>query len=326
MQLREKLYFYKGIRGDKIARGVGTCNTVILGQHDLILIDPGESIKKCLRSLTTLIQKDQLDVRRIKKLLFTHVHFDHANAAAQIQAASGCEIHTHPEDVHSLEKPSTEYERMILPIMATKIYPNVPLSWARFFTDLTMGSRSPAKVSGTLCNRQIIRHENLAIDPIFTPGHAPGHIGYYIPEYKAFIAGDIIDREMDGIIDSGGCVNNMHSSWTDHLRTLEFITALDIDLYIPGHGDPIEGKSAVQAFIARNREISLKKPHRILSGLHPYGSTLRDAMRVIYPTLPFTQTLVKKIEVLLILHHLINEQKIERISTRGTARWRPVKS
>lgn len=324
MQLKEKLFFYHGTSSTNFGRGVGACNTIIIGNNYPILIDPGESIPKQFNSLRTRMEKEGIDITKISKILFTHVHFDHSNAAAMVQELSHCTIHTHPRDIESIEQPHTEYERIILPIIKTKIYPNVPLEWAKFFTDITIGKRFPAKTSEMLYNKQRILHEEITIEVMYTPGHSPGHIGYYIHEYKAFIAGDIIDREMYGILNSGGCINNMEFSWIDHLQTLNTLRELDIEIFIPGHGDPILGKNEVQRFIEHNMEISQKKPEQILSSLPLDGSEIKTILKKIYPKLPLAQLLIRKVEIFLTLKYLEENQKVECIINKKKMKWVPI--
>jgi glyoxylase-like metal-dependent hydrolase (beta-lactamase superfamily II) len=303
---------------------VGACNTILIGTKNPIMIDPGESVLNQFKSLQNRMKNDGLDLSKISKMLFTHVHFDHANAAKMVQDLSQCTIHTHPRDIESIEKPHTEYERIIQPIIDLNIYPKVPLEWAKFFTELTIGKRNPAKTSEFLKDHQQITHEDLLIEVIYTPGHTPGHIGYYIHEYKTFIAGDIIDREMYGILNSGGCINNLEFSWEDHFRTLQLLADLDIEIYIPGHGEPIIGKKEVQTFIQHNTEISFNKPNQILTHIKPEGSDMKMILKKIYPKLPLAQLLIRKIEIYLILKQLEHLHKIENKLIGKKTKWVPI--
>jgi len=301
---------------------MGTCNTTIIGTNELILIDPGESLDKCFNDLCNRLQSDSLDMRKVNLMLFTHVHFDHSNAAAMVQKVSHCRIRTHPYDVSSIEFPQIEYERMITPITQSGEFPNIPLKWTKYFMDLFIGKRLPVKNDIVLKDREIMTHEGLTIEVIFTPGHAPGHVAYYIPKYKTLIGGDIIDREMYGIIESGGCINNMESSWDQLLQTLEIIAKLDIELYIPGHGAPIVGKEAVREFIDKNIEFTLKKPKQILTLLHPTAISLGKIFSQLYPRLPFAHHQVKKIEILLLLKYLLKKEKVVCIRTEKGTIWK----
>lgn len=323
MRLREKLYYYQGIPGTKLARGTGNCNTVILGQNKLLLIDPGESLLKCINSLKDRMLQDTLNMKTISQMLFTHVHFDHANAAGMIQELSLCKIRTHPYDVAAMETPQIEYDRIMTPIIKSGEFPRVPLAWAQFFTDLFIGKRLSAKIDSVVHHHEKINHDGLIIEVLFTPGHAPGHIVYYIPEYKTLIGGDLIDREMDSVIESGGCINNMESSWEDILFSLDIVSKLDIELYIPGHGPPIEGKENVEEFLSRNIRITTTKPQKILSLLNPMGSRLKNIFSQLYPVLPFAHHQVKKIEILLLLQYLQKIEKVIAVQTEKGTFWKP---
>ncbi len=324
MKVFEGLYFYPGITGLKVSRGAGTSNTVIIGHDQLILIDPGESVGRCITTLEKRTRIDGKSLENVQLMMFTHVHFDHANAASIVQRRSNCTIRTHPHDVESIENPVTEYERTVLPIMESKEFPSVPLSVARFFLDVFIGKRLPARIDSILHDGEIITHEGLTIEVIFTPGHSPGHIAYYIKEYKVMVAGDTIDRELDGVIEAGAAVNNMESSWEDIVRSMEILSRYDIDVYIPGHGEIIRGKAAVQAFISRNVTISLEKPSKVFASVLAKGSMLNDIFKQMYPVLPFSLHQVKKVELFIILQYLVKGNFLEATSRRKKSRWRPV--
>ncbi len=321
MRLRDKLYFFKGNSGTKVTRGAGTCNTIVLGNKKMLLIDPGESVGKCMTSLKRRMAKDGVNIQDVQLMLFTHVHFDHANAAGFVQKESNCEVRTHPHDVASIENQVVEYDRVMLPIMKLKEFPQVPFSIARFFLNLYIGKRLPAKTSQALTDGEVITIDDLTLEVIFTPGHAVGHVAYYIPEYKALIAGDTIDREMDGAIGAGGCVNNMESSWEDLLHTLHVLERYDVEIYLPGHGNPIEGKKLVKDFITRNIAASIAKPQAIFECIPNDGSNLKGILHRVYPNLPFTLSHVKKIEVFLMLQYLTRLQEVVVTTTRQGHFW-----
>lgn len=324
MKIKDKLYFYKGTKSTKFGRGVGACNTVIIGDVNPIIIDPGVSVRRNFRSLRKRMHKDGLKISEISKMMFTHVHFDHSNAASFVQELSNCSIYTHPLDIESITNPDSEYERVILPIMDAEIYPKIPLSWAKFFTSLTIGKRRPVFNVFPLHNHEKITHEGITIEVFFTPGHSPGHLGFYIPKYKAFIGGDIIDGEMYGILNSGGCINNMEFSWQDYYSTLDLLASLDIEIYIPGHGAPVLGKENVSFFIDDNTRISLDKPCQVLNQIPKAGSDLKAILKKIYPRLSFAQFLIRKIEIYLILKYLEYSEKIKCVKKRNKLRCIPI--
>src|SRR5690554_7146972 len=68
---------------------------------------------------------------------------------------------------------------------------------------------------------------------IFGPGHAPGHVAFYIPENKLIINGDILFKGSYGRVDlPGGDFNQLKHTITQKLFTLP-----DDTLVYTGHGE-----------------------------------------------------------------------------------------
>ncbi|APR84530.1 Metallo-beta-lactamase family protein [Minicystis rosea] len=69
---------------------------------------------------------------------------------------------------------------------------------------------------------------------LHTPGHAPGHVCLHEPEAKTVIVGDMVASVGTILIppDNG--------DMAEYLRQLERLAALDAEVALPAHGDPIE--------------------------------------------------------------------------------------
>jgi len=73
-----------------------------------------------------------------------------------------------------------------------------------------------------------------------TPGHTPGEISIYWPEKKALFSGDVVFRESIGRTDlPGGDGKQLKES-------IKKLALLDVEHLLPGHGDVISGKDAVE--------------------------------------------------------------------------------
>lgn len=75
---------------------------------------------------------------------------------------------------------------------------------------------------------------------IVTPGHTPGEICLYWPEKKVLFSGDVVFRESIGRSDfPGGDGGKLKES-------IQRLAALDVEYLLPGHGEVISGKDAVE--------------------------------------------------------------------------------
>jgi glyoxylase-like metal-dependent hydrolase (beta-lactamase superfamily II) len=81
----------------------------------------------------------------------------------------------------------------------------------------------------------------LTIQVIHTPGHSPGSVCLYWPDRRALFTGDVVFRSGVGRTDLPG------GSGPQLRESIERLMALDVDLLLPGHGDPVSGTREVAA-------------------------------------------------------------------------------
>lgn len=90
------------------------------------------------------------------------------------------------------------------------------------------------------------------LNVIATPGHAPEEVGFYIPEEKLFIGGDLLTTskpEQSGRLNLFLPEANIYQA----LSTLDHLQSLDIERYYPAHGEPIIGADVFRQHLDRLR-------------------------------------------------------------------------
>ena len=106
----------------------------------------------------------------IELILATHGHFDHVLASKDLKAQTGAPFYIHAADTLFLDA---------LPQIGIQ-YTGQPFPEAakpdRLLTDET----------------EIIELGAIRLETIFTPGHAPGHISFYMREHQVVFSGDCL--------------------------------------------------------------------------------------------------------------------------------------
>ncbi|HEY8292307.1 MAG TPA: MBL fold metallo-hydrolase [Thermomicrobiales bacterium] len=128
-------------------------NATIVGTHEVFIVDPGDAAG------VAIIQESlgrRADVR-VKAIVLTHGHPDHATAAPELKRVYDCPVMLNPK------------ERPILRQF---------LSWSDIDEELTGGMTLPI--------------EGGELHALDTPGHSPGHIALYEPVSRTLIAGDLV--------------------------------------------------------------------------------------------------------------------------------------
>jgi hydroxyacylglutathione hydrolase len=157
------------------------------------------------RAIAATLDEQALNLTHI---LLTHSHFDHVAGLAELKAEKPAPIYIHPEAV----------EMMRHATMSAAMW-NI-----RF--------PAPPPPDEMLAEGQILRVGKLAVHVLFTPGHAPGHVSFHLPEHKVLFDGDVLFQQSIGRTDlPGGDMELLLRSIRDKLLTLPDDTRV-----FPGHG------------------------------------------------------------------------------------------
>ena len=170
--------------------------------NNAIMIDPVDDAPAILRAA-------EEEGWAIKLMLATHAHLDHVLASAEIKQALQIPFLIH-EDCEAL-------------------LDEIPLQ-GRYFG---LGQLPPAAEPDRLLtsDSEVIELDSIRLRSLYTPGHAPGHLSFYLAEQKILFSGDSLFAGSIGRTDLPG---------GDHqllMRSIiEQLMILDDDVQVlPGH-------------------------------------------------------------------------------------------
>ncbi|WP_456330069.1 MBL fold metallo-hydrolase [Archaeoglobus sp.] len=93
---------------------------------------------------------------------------------------------------------------------------------------------------------------NTEIEILRTPGHSPGSLTFYLPEYSAAITGDLIfENGVPGRFDVYG------SDKKELAKSIEKLRLLDVEYILPGHGRIMQGREGIDAMLEATAEVLL---------------------------------------------------------------------
>ncbi len=121
----------------------------------------------------------------ITHILLTHTHFDHVGGLAELKQAVNAPIYSHPEAIPMLERANVS---------------------AKLFG---MKIPTPPPADEMLAEGQILQIGSLSVHVLFTPGHAPGHVCFHLPDYKVVFDGDVLFNGSIGRTDLPGGDHNL---------------------------------------------------------------------------------------------------------------------
>lgn len=194
------------------------CNLYLLdGGDECALIDAGcgREPERVVANLTAA----GIDLQRLRYVLLTHAHGDHAAGAHYFHERYGAEVLCAMEAAPWVE--NAEVERVSLPqAQGAGIYP----------LDFEFPK---CPIAGRLVEGDSISVGNINIKVLETPGHSHGHVSYLWEEdgHRALFGGDVVF--------AGGKIvlqNTWDCNIQEYAATMARLHELHIDRLYPGHG------------------------------------------------------------------------------------------
>ena len=167
-----------------------------------VLIDPGDDADLLLGVLKEKNYK-------LQAIWLTHAHFDHVGAVEDITQAFDVPVLLHAKD--------------------NILYDNAAMAAARWEITIKQPSKKPTELK----DGQILKLGDTEVECIFTPGHAPGHIAFYIKAEKLLLSGDALFKEGIGRTD---LPFGDHQQLLKSIKERLFVLPDDTNVYA-GHGE-----------------------------------------------------------------------------------------
>lgn len=214
-------------------------NTAVVGLRRLAVIEPATPHADEQDRLRTMLDERIADGAQVEAIVITHHHSDHIGFAAALAERTGAPILAHPE---TASRVSMTIDRHI--------------------------------TGGTL----IELDGGHALRPVFTPGHAPGHLVYLDTATGIAHAGDMVAGEGSILIDpdDGG-------DMSAYLESLETLSALGASRLVPAHGGIFEEPEAVCRHFVEHR---LGRERKVLAAMGPESKTLPEILASAYADTP----------------------------------------
>lgn len=165
------------------------------------LIDPGGRVPELLATA----ERSDLQIQAI---WLTHAHIDHVAGVAEAVAATAAPVYLHPDD--------------------RPLYDAVAQQGAMFGLRVA----APPPPDHPLCAGDTLRLGSLRAQVLHVPGHAPGHVAFWLREQATVISGDCLFAGSIGRTDLPG---GSYATLMDSLHRV-LLPLGDETRVLPGHG------------------------------------------------------------------------------------------
>jgi glyoxylase-like metal-dependent hydrolase (beta-lactamase superfamily II)/8-oxo-dGTP pyrophosphatase MutT (NUDIX family) len=206
-------------------------NAYLLGDEDAVLVEPASPYEDEIARAVRFVEEKRAAGIRLHAILATHHHPDHIGGAVALKEQLGLPLWGHAQTIARLDG-VVGFEREI----------------------------DDGEV--------ISVGEDLEIEAVHTPGHAPGHLCFVHRPSGAMIAGDMVA----GI---GTILVEPHDGdMALYLESLRDIARREPSLLLPAHGGPIrESAAKAEAYVAHR----LMREEKVMAALAAHGAPATPA-------------------------------------------------
>ncbi len=226
----------------------GTCSYLV-GRGEVAVIDPGPADPSHIAALMKAVEGE-----RVRHILVTHTHRDHAPGAALLKAATGAEVVGCARRPHRAEDPS-------LPAIDAAFD-------LRYAPDRALAEGDTAEGEG---------YRLVAVE---TPGHSSDHLAFALPAEDALFSGDHV------MAWSTTVVAPPDGSMRAYLASLRKLQARADAVYWPGHGGPVRNPQGfVKALIVHRQWRETAILRRVAAGDASVPGLVASIYRDLAPSL-----------------------------------------
>jgi glyoxylase-like metal-dependent hydrolase (beta-lactamase superfamily II) len=298
---------------------VGRVNVYLVEDDPLTLVDAGPNSGTSFDELQRGIAGLGHALADIELVVLTHQHIDHLGLVSLVAAHSGAAVAAIDAAVPFVENFSLEAQAdddFARDVMLRHGIPDDVVAALQSVSRAFRAWGARVRVTRPLRDGETLRLRDRALCVHHRPGHSPTDTVFHDPERRILIAGDhllghissnpLITRPRDGSADRPQALVHF-------LASLAATREMDVELVLPGHGDPIaDHRTLIDERLSLHRRRA-DKIHRLLD---ERARSAYEVAQALWGNVAVTQAYLTLSEVLGHMDLLTNEGRAREV-TRG---------
>jgi glyoxylase-like metal-dependent hydrolase (beta-lactamase superfamily II) len=300
---------------------VGRVNVYVIDDEPLTLVDAGPNSGTSFDELQRGIAALGHQLEDIELVILTHQHIDHLGLVSLVASHSGAEVAAIDVAVPFVERFSEQAQaddQFARDIMLRNGIPEDVVSALSSVSQAFRAWGARAEVTRVLRDGEEMRFRDRSLHVHHRPGHSPTDTVFHDRDRRILIAADhllghissnpLITRPADGS-------NERPQALVTYLRSLEATREMDVELVLPGHGDPITDHRALidERFALHRRRA--EKIHRLIA---ERPRTAYEIAQALWGNVAVTQAYLTLSEVLGHVDLLTNDGRVREVVRGGT--------
>ena len=306
---------------------VGRVNVYLIEDDPLTLVDSGPNSGSSLDELERQIAAHGHRIEDLGLILISHQHIDHIGLVSILAKRSGAEVAALDRLVPLVEgyrEAAGADDEWATELMTRN---GIPPEVVTALASVSRGFRAwgaRADVTQSLRDGEDLRLRDRTLRAVFRPGHSPTDTVFHDAERRILIAADhllahissnpLMTRPLDG--------GPRPQALVTYLESLQKTRAMELDLVLPGHGDPITDHRAVIDSRLRLHRRRADKIRRLIAEAGPMSA--HELAQRLWGDIAVTQAFLTLSEVIGHTDILQNEGSVREVEVDGVVRFEAV--
>jgi glyoxylase-like metal-dependent hydrolase (beta-lactamase superfamily II) len=309
---------------------VGRVNCYLIDDEPLTLVDAGPNSGRALDELEQALESHGKAIDDIELVIVTHQHIDHIGLVEIVASRSGAEVAAIDAAVPFIsdysERAAADDEFSGQIMLRHGISPDV----VQALQSVSSAFRAwGAKVTVTreLHEGDVIEMRDRTLEVHFRPGHSPSDTVFYDSARRQLIAADHLIKHISSnpLITRGpddeGDPAKRPQSLVMYLESLRKTHDMDLELVLPGHGDPIDDHRSLIDERFRLHDRRAEKIHGLIAERPRSAYEIAQAL---WGNIAVTQAYLTLSEVLGHTDILLNDGRVREAEDGGVVRFEAV--
>ena len=280
---------------------VGRVNVYLIDDDPLTLVDAGPNSGTSLDELVRGIAGLGHKLEDIELIILTHQHIDHLGLVSVVASRSGAEVAAIDVAVPYVESFSAEAQAdddFAGELMLRHGIPEDVAAALKSVSSVFRAWGGPVEVTRPLRDGEALALRDRTLHVHHRPGHSPTDTIFHDRERRLLIAADhllshissnpLISRPRDGSTERPQAL-------VHYLDSLAATRRMDLDLVLPGHGDPI---TEHRDLIDRRFELHRRRADKIQRLLDERSRSAYEIAQALWGNVAVTQAYLTLSEVL----------------------------
>jgi glyoxylase-like metal-dependent hydrolase (beta-lactamase superfamily II) len=301
---------------------VGRVNVYLIEDEPLTLVDAGPNSGTSFDELTTGLAAVGHSLEDIELVILTHQHIDHLGLVSLVAQRSGADVAAIDVAVPFVENFREEARKdddFARAVMLRNGIPEDVVSALSAVSEAFRAWGARADVTRVLHDGDELRLRDRTLAVHHRPGHSPSDTVFHDRERRMLIAADhllphissnpLISRPPDGS-------SERPQALVTYMCSLGATRAMDVDLVLPGHGDPITDH---RALIDERFALHRRRAGKILRLIQEQPRSAYEIAQALWGNIAVTQVYLTLSEVLGHMDLLTNDGSVAEVERDGTS-------